>query len=97
MFCNKPPWWLDHGVYLIFNCFFLGPLYRVIYWSTVKVVKLHFRKTFNTEEEDTSIPTGNFYKNYVENFDLDAEQGERIEKIDNEQGEQSVKKDDDKV
>ena len=75
MFCNKPPWWLHRSVYLVLNCLFLGPLYRVIYWSTVRVVKLHFKKTFNTEENDTSIPTWptNYpYKNYVQNFNLNT-------------------------
>ena len=73
VFCNKPPWWVNHRLYLVFNCFFLGPLYRVIYWCNVRVVKLHFRKSFNTEEDNSSISTGNPYKNYVENFSLKPE------------------------
>lgn len=77
VFCSRPPWWLHHDVYVVFTCLFLGSLYRVIYWTTVRVVRLHFRKSFNTEGDTTynisyssnRVPDAiHPYKNYVDTF-----------------------------
>jgi len=74
-FCEKPPWWLNKCIYAIFTCLLFSSLYRVFYWISVKVVKLHFRKSFNTEGNSTYSDHLQFdpnaikpYKNHIQNF-----------------------------
>jgi len=69
LICDQNPFWLTENVYGIFGYMFLSSLYRIFYWTKVKVVRLHFKKTFNTEpdmEEPDSFP----YKNNIQNFVL---------------------------
>jgi len=74
--CWEQPWWLNKCVYVIFSCLLLSSLYRVYYWIVVRVVKLHFRKSFNTEKNSTYSANEQFedshaiqpFKNHVQNF-----------------------------
>lgn len=74
-FCEEQPWWLNKSTYIIFSCLLLSSLYRVFYWIAVKVVRLNFRKSFNTEESSTFSADMHIdsdaiqpYKNHIQNF-----------------------------
>jgi len=71
--CSQPPWWLNYSTYMLCSCLLLGSFYRVLYWATTRVVRLHFKKSFNTEDDTTYSFTPDAvhpYKNYVESFKL---------------------------
>ena len=69
---------------MLCSCLLLGSFYRVLYWATTRcrsgsnrsiprVVRLHFKKSFNTEDDTTYSFTPDAvhpYKNYVESFKL---------------------------
>ena len=41
--------WFKFGLYEIATFLLLGPLYRLLFWISVKTVKVKIIKTFNTE------------------------------------------------
>lgn len=71
---NKPEW-IDSCCYCFFECLFLGPVYRLLFWLTVKTVTVNIVKTFDTEGtagygQQYSETGVNAYKNNLEGFDI---------------------------
>jgi len=76
-FYRDKPWWLSKRMYAIFTCLLLSSVYRVFYWTAVRVVKLNFRKSFNAKEDSTytnvkDIDPKNIqpYQTHVEDFEV---------------------------
>ena len=69
---NKPEW-IDSCCYCFFEFLFLGPVYRLLFWLTVKTVTVNIVKTFDTEgtggHDQHYSETGiNPYKNNLDGF-----------------------------
>ena len=73
-FLINEPAWLDSWCYCLFECLCLGPVYRLLFWLTVKTVNVHIVKTFNTEgrhqepNQQYSERGTNPYSNNLEGF-----------------------------
>ena len=53
---GKKPWWFNSSLYLLLTLLLLGPVFRIIYFCTVKEVTLQIKKSFNTEVSQTGFP-----------------------------------------
>ena len=53
--------WFKCGLYEIATFLLLGPLYRLLFWISVKTVKVKIIKTFNTEVHGGRTSNGDSY------------------------------------